>query len=332
MTDLSVLRETEVAPFDFRRPNLLSREDVRGIEVTHEVFTRRLATRWSSRLRALVQADPVGFDQARYDDYVRSMPTPTVLGTIALPPLPGAAIVEMNSQLALRLVDRMLGGAGTGLGGGQDLARRPTDLEDALVRDLVTQAAAALQEALDPQVEGAQTLSVDYNAHQVQVAAPSDMVAVLTYQVSVTQGVECEGLLSICYPGTMLRPIIEHVQEHTLGGSKGEVDQSAARRVLAERLDDIPVDVSVCLEDTEVSAGELARLAVGDVLRLDHHLGRPVVARVGEHEVLEGHVGRRGRRVALQVSGWRQPEWSALPPALPPGGPDEEPLTDRSNG
>lgn len=305
MTDLSVLRDAEVEAFDFRRPSLLSRDDVRGIEVAHEVFTRRLATRWSTRLRALVQADPVGLDQARYDDYVRSMPTPNALGTVALAPLPGTVLVEMDTRLTLRLVDRMLGGAGVSLDERHDAARRPTDLEHVLVQDLVTQAGEALREALEPHVQSAETLSVDYNAQQVQIAAPSDMVVVLTYEVSVTKGVEGQGLVSVCYPGTMLRPVLEDLQEHTQAAhGVAEVDRDAARRIVAARLDDVLVDVAVCLRDSQVPARDLAGLRVGDVLRLDHKAGQPVVGRVGGSEILAGYLGRRGRRLAVQVAGW----------------------------
>lgn len=306
MTDLSVLRDSEVEAFDFRRPSLLSRDDVRGIEATHEVFTRRLSTRWSTRLRALVQIDPVGFDQARYDDYVRSMPTPSVLGTVALAPLPGMALIEMDARLTLRLVDRMLGGAGVTFDDSDHQTRRPTELEHVLVCDLAAQAGEALRDALAPHAESAETLGVEYNAQQVQVAAPSDMVIVLTYHVSVTKGLEGQGLMSVCYPGTMLRPVLEHLHEHVQLNMTGgpDVDHERARRVLAERLDDVCVDVAVCLADSDVPAGDLARLRVGDVLRLDHAIGQPVVGRVGGSEVLTGYLGRRGRRLAVQIAGW----------------------------
>lgn len=319
MTDLSVLRERDVAAFDFRRPSLLSREDVRGVENAHEVFTRRLATRWSSRLRALVQVDPVGVDQALYDDYLRSMPNPNVLGTVALPPLPGAAIVELNSQLALLLVDRMLGGAGGGLASSSDLTRRPTDLEDALVRDLVGQAGAALGEALGSVAEAAELRGIDYNPQQVQAVAPSDMVVILTYQVTATQGVDCEGLLSLCYPAATLRPVLEHFHESLQGTPLGDgLDEATARQAVRDRLRDVSVDLAVTLRDSDIPAGDLARLRVGDVLRLDHPVGHPVVGRVGGAPVLGGHVGRRGRRMALQLADWWAPrdESAAAPRSL----------------
>lgn len=320
MTELSVLRERDVAAFDFRRPSLLSREDVRGVENAHEVFTRRLATRWSSRLRAMVQVDPIGVDQALYDDYLRSMPNPNVLGTVALPPLPGAAILELNNQMALLLVDRMLGGAGAGLASWSDLSRRPTDLEEALVRDLLGEAATALSEALHAVADSAELRGVDHNPQQVQAVAPSDMVVVLTYQVTVSQGVDCEGLLSVCYPAATLRPVLEHFHESLQGTPLGEgLDEATARQALHARLQDVSVDLSVSLRDSDVAAGDLARLRVGDVLRLDHPVGHPVVGRVGGAPVLSGHVGRRGRRMALQVADWWSPVSQTDPAGTPHG-------------
>ncbi|QBI21246.1 hypothetical protein ER308_17830 [Egibacter rhizosphaerae] len=297
-----------VAPYDFRRPSLISREDARSLEVAHELFTRRLATAWGSALRAIVSVDPLAVDQVPYDDYIRSMPYPNVLGAVGLPPLPGGALLEVNTQLALMMVDRLLGGQGALSDGRTELQRRPTDLEGALVRDLLDGATSALTVALSEVTDSAELFSLDYNPQHVQIAAPSDMVFVLSFRVSISQGIDTEGLLSVCYPALTLKPILEELSRQTMGGPGAfESDPAASRALLLGRLDDVDVDLSVRLTDSMVPAGDLERLAVGDVLRLDHRLGQPARGLAGDAEVLLGHLGKRGRRLAFQVSEWTPP-------------------------
>src|SRR5690606_11515985 len=115
---------SELVTFDFRNPGKMAREQVRSLEVAHETFARRWGSVLTNTLRALVHLELVGVQQLTFEDYVRSMPNPVVLGVVDLPPLPGGALLEINVPMGLTMVDRMLGGLGRPVG-----VRRPTELE-----------------------------------------------------------------------------------------------------------------------------------------------------------------------------------------------------------
>jgi flagellar motor switch protein FliM len=57
------------------------------------------------------------------------------------------------------------------------------------------------------------------------------------------------------------------------------------------------------LGDARVEAGDLADLAPGDVIVLDHLVEAPLRVMVGNCERFAGFPGTRGRKLALQVSG-----------------------------
>ncbi|MBW3657868.1 MAG: flagellar motor switch protein FliM, partial [Actinobacteria bacterium] len=144
--------------YDFRRPTTFAREHVRSLAVAHEVFVRRFASALNSALRTVVQMEPVSVEQMSYDDYIRSMPNPTVLTTVGLQPLPAAAVLEMNVQLALVLVDRMLGGQGVPVA-----PRRPTEVETHLLHELVATGLGAFAETLKPLADVTPSIGdVDY--------------------------------------------------------------------------------------------------------------------------------------------------------------------------
>ena len=297
--------EHEARRFDFRRPSKFGREHVRVLEVAHEVFARRFAMGLGTALRALVQVEPISIDQVSYDDYTRSMPNPNVLAVIGLPPLPGGAVLELNVQLALQLVDRLLGGRGSPVE-----LRRPTELETYLLRDVMQLGVNAIGSAMAPLLEASPTLgTIEFNPQLVQVAAPSDMVLLLSFRLSVSQGVQTEGLLTLCYPSGTLAPVLDRLVSQLSADRPVDADDDdeACRRLLMGHLLDAPMTLSARLDDTTMTAGELAALQVGDVIRFDHRAGHPVRGSVGGHDVLDGHLGRRGRRLALQVQGWRRP-------------------------
>jgi flagellar motor switch protein FliM len=289
--------------YDFRRTEAFNRDAVRSLQAAHELFTRRVASAWGSSLRALVQLDPIGVDQVPYDAYIRSMPNPNVLAVLGVPPLPGSVVCELNPQLAVALVDRLLGGRAT-LGGEPVEPRRPTDLETALLSDLIGQLAAALTETLAA-VPGCKAVveGVEYNPQLVQVVPPSDTVLVLSYRLGVSQGINAEGLLTVCYPASTVMPLVDRLQQQRTGTS-GSAARPDRGEVVARQLAGVALPVTITFNPSRVAAADLASLAEGDVLRLDQRVGDPVLATVAGHAVLEGHLGRRGRRLAFQVARW----------------------------
>jgi flagellar motor switch protein FliM len=290
-------------PHDFRRPGKLSRDILRVLELGHESFVRRLASTWGGELRAAVQIEPLGVDQTSYDDHVRAMPSPNVVMTVPVAPLPGAVVVDCDVQLALRLVERLLG---AGSMPGIAAPRRPSDVETDLIAFLGRQAAHALTGALDPLVDGeleASMAAVEYNPQLVQVAAPSDTTLVLSYRVAVSGGLEASGLLTVAYPAPVLHPLLELIAARREIDPDAAVDE-VARHAMKAGVADVPVSLGVQFDPTLVFATDLAALRVGDVLRLDHRVDVPLRGVVGDQEVVRAHVGRRGRRLAIQVRNW----------------------------
>lgn len=70
---------------------------------------------------------------------------------------------------------------------------------------------------------------------------------------------------------------------------------------MAQAVRDIPVEITVSFSPVKIRASDAHRLAVGDVIRLDHGLRVPLVANSqGRPLLLVGH-GTTGRRVAVEV-------------------------------
>lgn len=313
-------RAASVAKFDFRRPGAFSREAVRSLAALHELFGRRVATGWGSALRAMVQVEEISIDQATYGDFLASMPNPNALSTISLAPLPGHVVAEMGVEFALVLVDRLLGSSGSRAGAPPD-PRRLTDVETALLRHLLAQVVAGLDDALGGLLPVAGELeSVEYNPQLVQVTAPSDRVVLLTYRVAMTQGLSTEGLLTLCYPAQTLTPIVDRILKQMYsGGDQQPGDGTANVPIWSALLQNVEVDLAARLRETQVPARDLASLAVGDVLRLDHRVEHPVRLSVDGRDLVEAHAGRRGRRLAVQLGSDLPPDAHA---ALQPDGTD----------
>ncbi len=287
-------------PFDFRNPSKMARDHVRRLELTHETFQRYMSTQLSSLLRTMVRLELLAVDQVTYDEYVRSMPNPTVIGQMSLKPLPGVVLFEMGTSTALTLVDRLLGGIGK-----PGMMRRPTELETPLLEDLLGVAATALQRTFEPIVSvDASVDDMEFNPNFAQAVNPSEMVMVLSYSLGIMQGQMSEGLVTICYPFSLLThawelaPAAEETKKST---GSDERDRFALEGAVPH----LSVPLTIRLRPSAIHASELAGLRPGDVLRFDHKVGEPVLGVVGGRNLVEGRLGRKGNVAALEVTKWR---------------------------
>src|SRR5689334_16618692 len=127
----AALAERNIKLYDFRRPDKFSKEHIRAIQNIHETFARVTASSLSSYLRSTTTVSLSSIEQVVYDEYVHQLSNPTLVNLVELQPLAGRIVVEMNMNIGLAMLDRMMGGAG------QAMHRAElTDIEMALLRSL----------------------------------------------------------------------------------------------------------------------------------------------------------------------------------------------------
>ena len=277
---------------DFRRPTKLSRDQIRSLDIFHDTFTRRLASGIGTAVRATATAEIVRTSQVSWEDYLRTLPSFTVMATVEVPPLPAAVLVEADTSISLALVDRLLGGRGQ-----MSPPRRPTDLEDPPLRRLAAVAAEALGDALGQFMRVTPTVaSVDYSPQLVAITAPSNMVLVLTCALAI-RSAQIAGDMSICIPLATLGPALDRLVAHA-----NEPDEDSGPSDLMDPVvRELGLTVEARLTATDVPAAMIARLTLDDVIVLDHRITRPAIAMVQGEAIFTGHLGRRGRRFALSV-------------------------------
>lgn len=291
---------TAITAVDFRRPSRIGRDAVLVVESAHDALIRRLATAWRHSAHAAVEIEHVATDQASVDDYVRALPSPTVLAQLRADRLGATLFLEIDLPLALVLTERILGGPGDARIGAP--VRRPTDLETALIeQELVAPALPAIDDILrDLEGEPTSVLSVETSPEPVQMSASSaELLVLLTFRVEIRGDLPASGLVTVAYPVT---PLLAHV-DHLLNG---HVEDGLDPEVLAANRNALlgtQLEVRVELGGTTMHAGQIAALTPGDVLRLDHHVLQPARLTVAGRDVGAAHLGKRGRKTAVQLVG-----------------------------
>lgn len=281
--------------FDFRRPNKLSRDHVRNLQIIHETFARQLTTVLSSTLRAVSQVSVLSIEQLAYDEYVRDTPNPSHMSILSLEPLPGVAVLQFPLSTAMTIVDLMLGGHGAS----SALERPLTEIERGLVRTIIDRALAELAYAFESVAEiHPMVLGHESNPQFAQVAAPSDMTVVIMFDVKIGNEVN---VASLCFTYSALQPILDTIAAAATHAQAGRHDLELARQRVSSRLLDVPVDLAIEFAPTTLTSAEILDLQVGDVVPLGHSTARPLTGSVGGNPTFRVRPARAGKRLACQI-------------------------------
>lgn len=289
-------RAPAVKRYDFRRPDKFSKDQLRTLQIIHESFARGLATYLSGYVRTIVEGEVVSVTQATYDEFVRSLTNPTLLGVFSVSPLEGSAIIEIPPDLTFVIIDRLLGGPGTI----PTRIRELTEIEQTVMRRVLEQLLGSLGDAWSNLVDMEPRLErVEVNPQFVQLIPPHDMVIVIALRVRI-RGVE--GRVNICIPYMALEPLAPKLSAHYLfgGGEKVEAGQNVEE--LRRQVETMTVPVVVSLGEAVVTVGELLDLSMGDVIRLDTRTTDLLSVRVGEKAKFRAKPGRLGSRLAVEIT------------------------------
>lgn len=288
-----------IKPYDFRHPEKLSKEQLRGLQIIQQGVAGAVAASFSARLRAPVEARLSALERGIYEEYVTQIGPTSVVIIIDMSPLQGYAVTAFGLDVAFGIIDRLLGGKGKR--NARVLNRDLTDIEVALIRHIGMDIARALIEPWARVVELTPDVSELALGPQVMHAIPpSEFVITAWYEVRFA---EQTGGISLCFPLTILEQILPKLTGQSIFENRPRGGGREDAKVQNDQLLPVSVPLRAMLGDARVDAVDLAALAPGDVIVLDHLVQDPLRVMVGNCERYAGFPGTKGRKMALQVSG-----------------------------
>ena len=287
-------RRGEPRTYDFRRPTKLSREHVRVMQIAQEAFARQATTILTTVLRAGARLELVSIEQFSYDDYVKTLPDPVFITTFTLEPLAGKGMLAYPLDIAMAIVDHMLGGSGAAAQPARPMTAMETSITTHLLERLLHEFAVSFETIteLQPVMTG-----FEYNPQLAQAASGSDTVMVANFAMAVGAR---EGEATLVLPFSSFAQSLNNAASPQLSESALRKRKKAAE-ALAARLNLVPVDVSVRFAPLSVSSADLLSLAVGDVLLLRHPRDSPLEVTTNDTTFAYAIASNHRRRLAASI-------------------------------
>ncbi len=256
----------DVQGFDFRRPNRVSKNQLRIFQAVHETFAEMFGFYLASKLQSQVSIAVSSVDQLFYSEYQLSIGSPTCLYVFDMENAEGRGVLELSPMLVFAIVERLLGGGAT------EPARKlraVTEIEKALIKATVEKALQDLQGAWKS-VSNLKFVMKRFESEAdfLQIAPASEIVLVVSFDVQIAG---TGYLMNLCFPTFSLEDIIQSLSvQHVAPMGHGDRAQKArSTTAVVKNISTTELPVSVELGKTFITIKDLMELQTGDVIVLD---------------------------------------------------------------
>jgi flagellar motor switch protein FliM len=284
-----------VKKYDFKRPNKLSKEQIRTLQIIHENLARDLTTILSTRLRANVSFEVESIEQLAYGEFIRALPEPTIIGISELNPLDGRFIFEINPEIGFTIIDRLFGGFGEPL----DQVRKFTDIEQAILKKTLNWILDGFTTAWESIMEVKPNLrELESNPQFTQIVTDNEMSIIITYSTSVG---DSSGLMNICIPYMMLEPIVSKLSAQSLFANTRKAQTKKHIKSLEGNVKKAKVDLTAELGITDLTVKDILHLTEGDIVKLDKKAGEPIDVKIGDIVKFKAIPGNHNKNNAIKI-------------------------------
>ena len=282
----------DVQDYDFKRPERVSKDQMRSLESMHESFARTLGASLSGFLRTIVECRVATIEQLTYSEFIHALPNPTCFNLVQAPPLEGQVCLELSPLIVFPILDRLLGGSNSEL----FIPQRPlTSIELRLIKRIIDRVLDSLSEAwTDLAKVEFELVDTESNPQLVQIVAPNEVVVLIGFEIKM--GARA-GTMSLCIPFNVIEPVISKLGSQSWYAYARKVQREDQSEKISSSLKYAKLMLRCYLAETSITIKELVDLRVGDIIQTGKsHLSDVMLCIEGKKR-FPGTVGKfRGQR------------------------------------
>jgi flagellar motor switch protein FliM len=285
-----------IQAYDFRNPVFLAPAELRKLRVEHDEYIHRLAALLSIYLRVEFGLQMSKLQTVPYRAFTESLSSPAHLILFKVEPLRGVCILDINPRLGLTMVDRLMGGAGHSAAQATDLSEIEAALLDQVVQIIINEWCSHwrnLQE-LRPTILGHE------NSGQFLQTAHSDTVMlVVTLEARMS---DCLEQIQLAFPYGTIEPLVRQLGVKLNAETKLANPATEQKPKWNTELEKAKIPVTAEWPALEMTARDLTKLKVGDVLPLEGEVVNNVRLRLASLPKFMGRLGTTGTKWAVEIT------------------------------
>ncbi len=287
----------DVQIYDFKRPERVSTDQIRSIEMMHEVLARKLGASLSAYLRTIVEVKMASVEQLTYQEFLMSLPNPTCFNLLKCDPLDGSMVLEINPSIVFPILDKLLGG-----GHGEPIIpdREMSDIEWRLISHVTTETLTFLRDCWKP------IMDIDFlvsgresNPMLMQIVPPNEVVILVCFEIRMG---DSSGMLNLCIPFPVIEPKIGDFSTiQTWFQTRRTSDAALENSKLNEGIKTAPLESVIYLAKTSIKMRDLLKLRPGDLILTKKDVTEPLMMTIADRPKFWVHPGQHRHYKAVRV-------------------------------
>ncbi len=286
----------KIALYDFKHPNLVSKEQMRLLETIHEGICRNFGVFLSAQLRMIVEMNLLAVDQIMYSEFVMSIAPPSAIYVGNIDEPYSQFVLEVNPQLAVFIVEKLFGGRGNFISD----VRPISIIEQKIMKRVIDRMTDEMSKNWGNVSEfNCQVNRYESNPEFVQIVPSSEPVIVVSMEIKIKGK---SSLMNICYPYMWISNIVSapEVQEKILFGAKESTKEE--KDTINRNIQHTNVTMRAILGNSIITVKDFIDLKEGDVIQLKSRTDSLLPVYVQKQRLFDAVVGIRKKRYAIRLT------------------------------
>lgn len=290
--------DKDAVPYDFRLPNRISKIQLRTIRNIHENFAESISSFLMSKLQSIVNVNVLSVDQIYYSEYVLSVQNPACLYIFEIKGTDIKCILELSIEFAFTLVDKLLGGSGSG----EKQHKVITPIEQKvliLFADKVMQDLKKTWQIIgdyDFEIERFES-DIDFT----QITSQSESVLLISFEIFIG---DQPFLMNLCFATYAFDSILPKLtsQNYSVIRPVKYSGGTTAKHIIADHLKKTELPIAVEFGKANISFNDLLKLQKGDVVMMDKRVGEELRVNISNKNLFYGLPGAVNGHKAVKIT------------------------------
>ena len=286
----------ELKQYDFKRPERVSKDQMRALQTLHEAFARNFGASLSGFLRTIVEVRVATCEQMTYSEFISGLPNPTSFNLLRADGLEGQMCMEISPLIIYPIIDRLLGGNSSDL----FIPQRPmTIIETRLISNITNRGLTTLSEAWSSfRALQFAIAATESNPQLVQIVPPNEVVVVIGFELKMSNRA---GTMNLCIPYNVIEPMMEVLSTQSWFSAARSQRSPDTEKQIGQSLARAGLSVTGLLAETTISLRDLVEMSPGDVIMTEKSATSPVVVCVEGRKKFLAQVGQFRNARALKI-------------------------------
>ena len=274
----------------------VSYERLPMLEIVFDRLVRMMTTSLRNFTSDNVEVSLDSITSVRFGEYLNSIPLPAILAVFRAEQWDNYGLFTVESNLTYSIVDVLLGGR-RGTAAMRVEGRPYTTIEQSLVERMIEVLLRDMSAAFDPLAPVTCNLDrIETNPRFAVIARGANAGLLVRFRIDME---DRGGKLELILPYATLEPIRELLLQMFMGEKFGR--DSIWEGHLASELWSTKLDIDAVLDEQLMPLREVRDLQVGQTILLNAGPQSEVELRSGSISLFKGRMGRKGKKVAVQV-------------------------------